>query len=125
MLEYVPGQCNIGPSEIRRRKVVALSGSIFSAITLVGFITTDVTRSARLSIFLPLMVASIGWAQSRRKFCLAYGFMGSFNFGKMGSLSRVSNPVERAADRSTALNILSTALGLALGGTLIVLALPL
>jgi hypothetical protein len=52
------------------------------------------------------MMASIGWVQSRKKFCLAYGFMGTFNFGKLGQLSRVSDKNALRADRSTAVKIL-------------------
>jgi hypothetical protein len=78
-----------------------------------------------LAIFIPLAVASIGWVQSRRKFCLAYGFMGTFNFGKLGRLSRVADSANRAADRKTALGILFQAGAYALIATAIVYALPL
>lgn len=125
MPEYASGTCNIGPGEIRRRQIVSLIGAIASAMALVGFIITNAPRGARLSIFFPLLVASIGWVQARRKFCLAFGFMGTFNFGKLGQLSRVTDPASRAADRSTALNILMTGVALALAGTLMVILIPL
>ncbi len=125
MPEYLPGSCNIGSGEIRRRQLVALGGLIFSVISLIGFISASVPRGARLSIFIPLLVTAVGWVQSRKKFCLAYGFMGTFNFGKLGEISRVSDPVARAADRATALGILGQSVGLALALTLVVFALPL
>jgi hypothetical protein len=123
--DYIPGACNIGKGEIRRRQVVALIGLALSISTLVTLISTDAPRGARLAIFIPLAVASIGWVQSRRKFCLAYGFMGTFNFGKLGQLSRVADTVSRAADRKTALSILFQAGSYALIATAIVYALPL
>jgi hypothetical protein len=123
--DYIPGACNIGKGEIRRRQVVALIGLALSISTLVTLISTDAPRGARLAIFIPLAVASIGWVQSRRKFCLAYGFMGTFNFGKLGQLSRVADTASRAADRKTALNILFQAGSYALIATAIVFALPL
>lgn len=123
MPDYIPGSCNIGAGEIRRRQFVAVIGLIFSAFALIGFITGGVPRNARLSIFFPLMIASVGWVQSRKKFCLAYGFMGTFNFGKLGQISRVADSASRAADRTTALVILGQASGLALVATLIVYAL--
>ena len=123
--DYIPGACNIGKGEIRRRQVVALIGLALSISTLVTFISTDAPRGARLAIFIPLAVASIGWVQSRRKFCLAYGFMGTFNFGKLGQLSRVADTASRAADRKTALSILFQAGSYALIATAIVYALPL
>ena len=123
--EYIPGSCNIGKGEVRRRQVVALAGAIISVTSLAGLIGTDAARSARFSLFLPLMIFSIGFVQSRKKFCLAYGLMGTFNFGGLGQISRVSDPISKKADRKTALTILAQSTALALGLTLATLALPL
>ena len=123
--EYIAGSCNIGTGEIRRRQVVALVGAAIYVTSLVGLISTDAARSARFSLFIPLMVFAIGFIQSRKKFCLAYGFMGTFNFGKLGQISRVSDPIEKTADRKTALTILAQSLALALGLTLATFVLPL
>jgi hypothetical protein len=121
---YIAGTCNIGEKEIRRRQFVALVGAILSLISLIGFILTDSTRSVRVGIFLPLMIAAVGFVQSRSKFCLAYGFAGTFNFGKLGDLSRVSDPVSKAADRATALRILTKSFLLAAIATAVVVVLP-
>ena len=123
--EYIAGSCNIGTGEIRRRQVVALAGAVISATSLVGLISTDAARSARFSLFIPLMIFAIGFVQSRKKFCLAYGFMGTFNFGKLGQISRVSDPISKKADRKTAITILAQSTALALGLTLATFALPL
>ena len=50
--------------------------------------------------------------------------MGTFNFGKLGQISRVSDPISKKADRKTALIILAQSTALALGLTLATLALP-
>ncbi len=123
--DYIPGSCNIGAGEIRQRQIVALIGLALSVATLVTLISTDAARGARLTIFIPLAVASIGWVQSRKKFCLAYGFMGTFNFGKLGQLSHVADSASRAADRKTALGILLQAGAYAAIVTAIIYALPL
>lgn len=123
--EYVAGSCNIGTGEVRRRQVVALAGAVISVTSLIGLIGTDAARSARLTLFFPLMVFAIGFIQSRKKFCLAYGFMGTFNFGKLGQISRVSDPIAKKADRKTALTILAQSILLALGLALATFALPL
>ena len=123
--EYVAGSCNIGKGEVRRRQVVALAGAVISVISLIGLIGTDATQSARLTLFFPLMVFAIGFIQSRKKFCLAYGFMGTFNFGKLGQISRVSDPIAKKADRKTAITILAQSVLLALGLTLATFLLPL
>lgn len=123
--DYIPGACNIGKGEIRRRQIVALIGLALSISSLITLISTNAPRGARLGIFVPLAVASIGWVQSRKKFCLAYGFMGTFNFGKLGQLSRVADSASRAADRKTALSILLKAGAYAAVVTAIIYLLPL
>ena len=123
--DYIPGTCNIGGDELRSRRIVAAVGLVLSLSALIIFIATDVSQSARLGIFIPLLVMSIGWVQSRKKFCLAYGFAGTFNFGKLGHLSRVSDPIARAADRRTALMIFAQSTLYAAVLTALVVALPL
>ncbi len=114
---YIPGTCNLGKAEVRRRQFVAFLGlalSIFSAFGL-----WQGSTLARLTIFLPLFVFAVGFVQSRRKFCMAYGFAGAFNLGRLGELSRVQDPADRVADRKTALSILGQAALLALALTLL------
>ncbi|ASY27436.1 hypothetical protein PHILAsVB114_01950 [Candidatus Planktophila limnetica] len=123
--QYIPGSCNIGKGEIRQRQIVALIGLAISISSLIALISTSAPRGARLGIFIPLAVASIGWVQSRKKFCLAYGFMGTFNFGKLGQLSKVADSASRAADRKTALSILIQSGAYAVVGTAIIYLLPL
>jgi hypothetical protein len=123
-IEYIPGNCNIGKGEVRRRQLVALVGLFFSVTTLLAFNTVDTPTEVRLGIFFPLMVASVGFVQSRSKFCLAYGFAGTFNVGKMGDIKRVASKEDRAADRKTALVILGKSFLLAALATAVVLVLP-
>jgi hypothetical protein len=123
-VQYIPGSCNIGKGEVRRRQMVALVGLFFSISTLLTFNTVDAPTEIRLGIFFPLMVASVGFVQSRSKFCLAYGFAGTFNVGKMGDIKRVASKENRAADRKTALVILGKSFVLAALATSVVLVLP-
>jgi hypothetical protein len=123
-MEYIAGSCNIGKGEIRRRQFVALIGLILIITTAAGLIGSDSAKSARFGVFVPALVFSVGFIQSRRKFCLAYGLMGIFNFGPLGKLSRVATPEDRSADRKTAISILAQALSLALTITLIIYLLP-
>jgi len=122
---YIPGTCNIGNGEVNRRRMVALIGLILSLSAIATFISTGAPRSARFGVFIPLLVMSVGSVQSRKKFCLAFGFAGTFNFGKMGEISRVSDPVARSADRRTALIIFAQSALYAVLLTLAVVALPL
>ena len=122
--EYIPGTCNIGASEVRSRQLVATVGFLLFITSSIALLGVDAPRGARLALFFPLMVASIGWVQSRKKFCLAYGFMGTFNFGKLGQLSRVSDKAAKRADRITAISILVQALIYAAAGTAVMYVLP-
>ena len=123
--EYVAGSCNIGKGEIRRRQTVALIGLFlifFSASTILG---TEQPRSVRLSIFLPAMIFAVGFVQARKKFCLAYGLAGTFNFGRLGSITKVQSEQDKKADRKTAINIFVQSALLAGAITLVFFALPL
>lgn len=104
---YIPGTCNLGKSEVRRRQFVAILGvglSLFSAIGL-----WSASLATRATLILPLFVFAVGYVQSRKRFCMAYGFSGLFNLGKLGQLSRVADPADRAADRKMAMKILGEA----------------
>ena len=103
---YVPGSCNIGPSEIKRRRIVMWLGCALSLVTLASYGQSHAGRMDRISIALPAFVFSIGFVQSRKKFCLAFGFMGAFDFGKVGVINKVANSEARSADRKTAINLL-------------------
>ena len=114
---YIPGTCNLGKAEVRSRQVVALVGFVISLILAIGLIASSAPQASGLTLFAPLMVSAVGFIQSRRKFCLAYGLAGTFNLGKLGQISKVANPEDKAADRKTALSILAQATALALGLT--------
>lgn len=122
---YIPGTCNLGKAEIRRRQIVAVIGLVLTLASFLGLVAADTANSARWSLFAPLMVFSIGFIQSRKKFCLAYGLMGTFNLGKLGDISRVQSPEDRRADRKTATIILLQGVLLALVLTVILVSIPL
>jgi hypothetical protein len=123
--EYIAGSCNIGNGEVRRRKFVALIGAAITLTTATTLFITDQSRVARLSIFIPAIIFAIGFVQSRKKFCLAYGLAGTFNFGGLGDVKRVQSEEDRKADRKTALSILTQSAMLAVAITAVVFALPL
>ncbi len=123
--EYIPGTCNIGKGEIRRRQLVAIFGLFLTTFSAATIIATDQSKNSRLSIFLPALIFSIGFVQSRRKFCLAYGLAGTFNFGKLGQISKVQSNEDRKSDRKTAVLILLQSAALAAFITAVFFVLPL
>lgn len=123
--EYVAGSCNIGKGEIRRRQIVALFGVFLTISSATALLATDQSRSSRFSIFLPALVFSIGFVQSRSKFCLAYGLAGTFNFDRLGKISKVQSAQDRKADRKTAIMIMLKSAALAAIITAVFFVLPL
>ena len=121
---YIPGTCNIGKSEIRRRQFVALFGAIGTIFGAVSMGHKYTSHSPRLWLFIPALVFSIGWIQSRKKFCLAYGYMGVFNFNKGRDTDRVISKDDLAADRATAFSILTQSIVLAFAITGMIYFLP-
>ena len=123
--DYIPGSCNIGKAEVKRRQIVAVFGLILMFISIVAITTSEQSRTARLSIFLPALIFSVGFIQSRSKFCLAYGLAGTFNFGKLGDISKVQSLEDKRADRKTASLILFKSIALAAAITAVFYLLPL
>ena len=123
--QYIPGTCNLGKDEIRSRQIVALFGLFLTISSVIGILVADQGRSVRFSIFIPAMIFSVGFVQSRSKFCLAYGLAGTFNFERLGKISRVSSVEDRRADRKTAIIILLKAAALAAVITVVFFVLPL
>lgn len=126
-LEYVAGACNIGPEEIARRQRAAQAGLI-ATIVLGGALVALGAPSGigpRLLIALPLTGAAIGWIQARRRFCMAYGLAGTFNFETIGNMSRVADPAALATDRRTALIIAAQGLAVGIVGAALFALLPL
>jgi hypothetical protein len=123
--EYIPGTCNIGKGEIRQRQMVALLGVFLTVSSATALLATDQARTSRLSIFVPALVFSIGFVQSRSKFCLAYGLAGTFNFERLGKITKVQSAEDRKADRKTAIVILLKSAALAALITAVFFALPL
>lgn len=121
---HQPGVCNIGPAEIRVRKMTAVLGLIL--ITAL-FIFLKVIKASRglysLEIF-PATLLTIGWIQARFRFCIYFGIRGLFNFGGLGkssSTETIDDAVFRAADRALALKLLARAVILALPITAILI----
>lgn len=123
--EYIPGTCNIGKGEIRQRQIVALFGIFLTIFSATALLATDQARTSRLSLFVPALVFSIGFVQSRSKFCLAYGLAGTFNFERLGKITKVQSAEDRKADRKTAIVILLKSAALAAIITAVFFALPL
>ena len=121
MSEYISGTCNIGPAEIKRRKQGAYLGGALYLIVSISLIASDASKSARLWVFLPAALFAVGYIQSKRKFCVAYGFLGIFNFEKLGHTTRIKVNQDLKADRKYAIKLSVQALLIAITLTLLII----
>ncbi len=123
MSQYQAGVCNIGGAEVAKRKQLSYVGGLIFILFLLTAVIQDFSLTQTSVAMAPAILFSVGFIQSRRKFCLAYGLMGTFNFAKIGTLTRIEDRDSLKADRGTAISILLQSLGLALLLTSIALAL--
>ncbi|MCE7736478.1 MAG: hypothetical protein GPJ54_16475 [Candidatus Heimdallarchaeota archaeon] len=80
--EYQAGVCNIGPSEIAKRKhnfYISLLGTIISFILLIFL---ELSQLWKLFIFVPLFITMVTYLQVRNKFCVTFGYLSVVNFGE-------------------------------------------
>ena len=106
MSDYVAGACNIGPAEIKRRRQGALIGALLFAFTTMLFVLTGAPTSTRVFVFIPALLFTVGIIQSRRKFCVAYGFLGVFSFERLGATKKITINQDLKADRKYAIKLL-------------------
>lgn len=102
---YESGVCNIGPDEIAHRLTLAHTGLLITLGFLALLIISHVALLARFSVALPAWGTAVAYLQAWRRFCVAFGALGVFNFGALGSTTRVEDPRQRARDRRRALEI--------------------
>ncbi len=122
---YVPGACNIGPWEIRRRRVSAIVAFVVAAALFAALLAVGAPAWIRLALIAPLWGGMISWLQARRHFCVAFAMGGLANFGD-GEASRrqVVDPVGRALDRRATALLLRDAFLVALLPTIVAVILP-
>lgn len=123
--EYVPGVCNIGPAEIRRRRQSGWLGLGATVVLWAAFFLFRVPAPWRLFLFLPSMIGATGFLQAGMHFCAGFGMRGVFNFGaEVGKTESVEQAEFRRKDQRKArsIGLLSALAGLvvAAAGFLIV-----
>jgi hypothetical protein len=113
--QYVPGVCNIGPSEIARRRRTGHVGLIVALVMLAALIAVDAPAPLRVFLFFPAALSAAGYLQAYLKFCAGFGQIGVFNFGDHGESIHVVDSGARSKDRMKAwqIGIASGLVGLA------------
>lgn len=104
---YIPGVCNIGSWEIRRRRAFALLAFGVAGIGLVLLLAIGASPAVRVILLLPVWGGMFSWLQARRRFCAAFAMGGIVNFGDGAGERRVVT--DPAAHREDLLAILRMA----------------
>ena len=113
---YIPGVCNIGPQEIRRRRRTGYVGTAITLAVFAGLVVVGAPPIARLVLFLPAAIAASGFLQAYLKFCAGFGQLGVFNFADdRSSMEHVIDKVARRKDvlKAWQIGIASGLIGLA------------
>jgi hypothetical protein len=101
---YVPGRCNLGATEIRRRY---RNGYLGLAIAIAVMIIIQLTEAYHLKwiFFFPIFYSLSGFIQARSKFCYWYGMQKVFSMTGRKILSKVTEDESIRKDRQTAWRI--------------------
>ena len=78
---YIPGVCNIGPAEVKLRKLSGIVGLSATIILFAVLLVGGFDGPWRLLIFFPAVIGASGYLQAAFHFCVRFGTMGLFNMG--------------------------------------------
>jgi hypothetical protein len=122
---YVAGACNIGKTEIRRRRTAAVAGLVASVAVLVAMIALGLPAWVRLFLIVPFWGTAIAWLQARRRFCVAFAMAGVSNFGDDASSVRtVADPAQRDLDRRAIVRLVRDGFLIAVVPTILAVVAP-
>ncbi|MBK7669680.1 MAG: hypothetical protein JNJ41_12135 [Bacteroidia bacterium] len=96
---YIPGACNIGHEEIKRRKKAAIFSIVLTITVIVLIFMLDANKIWRLTLFIPATSLGVSFQQWYFKFCVAFGIKGVFNFGDIGKTFSIDQKENYRKDR--------------------------
>ncbi|MDB5166927.1 MAG: hypothetical protein JWN26_72 [Candidatus Saccharibacteria bacterium] len=122
---YTPGVCNIGPAEIKTRKLSGTIGLYATVILFAIFMITGIASPWRLFLFIPATVSAMGYLQARFHFCVRFGTKGLFNMGTtLVAPETVEKAEYRQKDQRKAITIAGLSIGIGLVVALVVFLMP-
>lgn len=102
---YIPGQCNLGPEEIRRRMNIGWLGVVFTFLVVLILEIFDAPKLYRIIVLPTTGVALSGFLQARHRFCYLYGWRGVFSLAGRKKFEKVLDNADMKKDRNTAIQI--------------------
>ncbi len=111
--QYIPGVCNIGPAERRRRRMQGILALLVAAVWLAFLLITHAAWGWRVLLILPIAGAATGFLQDYYHFCAGFGMKGIYNvINSAGITDNVEMEEYRLKDRRKAMQILYLSLGI-------------
>lgn len=105
---YIPGVCNIGPAEIRMRRMTGYVGLAVTVALFVIFYIAPIDAAWRLIVFVPAVLAATGFLQAYLHFCAKFGMSGLFNVGDDMKEQHTVDQIEfRKKDQQKAISIIA------------------
>lgn len=108
--EYIPGVCNIGRTEVRRRQLIGWVGLAITVGAWIACSVLQVLPTWRLTLFVPASISATGFLQAAWRFCATFGMLGLTRFDSDGRTQSVKQAEFRRQDRRTALKIIALSL---------------
>jgi hypothetical protein len=122
---YIPGVCNIGPAEIKLRKLSGVVGLSATILLFAFFLVGGFDKPWRLLIFFPAVIGASGYLQAAFHFCVRFGTMGLFNMSStLEHQENVDQAEYRKKDQQKALKIGGLSGLIAAAVTVLVFILP-
>lgn len=123
---YVPGVCNIGPWEIRRRRLFGILGLAAGVALFVALTAKGAPPLARLVLLFPFWGGAFSWLQARRRFCAGFAMEGISNFGEGEATRRqVVDETAHRADMRAVMRMTRDSFVIGLAITAVALVIPL
>lgn len=122
--KYIPGVCNIGPAERRRRRLQGIGALLVAVVWLAFLLVIHAPWGWRVLLIIPIAGAATGFLQDYYHFCAGFGIKGIYNvINSAGITDDVEMEEYRLKDRRKALQILymSLATGIILTGIIVLI----
>ena len=94
---------NIGPLEVRKRFMMALTGAVAGLVMIVWLKQSEAPKVWRLFVFLPFFGGALGFLQAKTKLCVVYAQKNLRNMDR--GEEPVTNPVKMASIRQKSLGL--------------------
>jgi hypothetical protein len=108
MDRYIPGTCNIGKEEVKKRRNGMVFAAVLAIIIVAVLLFTHADKLWRFFIFFPLVSFAVGFQQTIFKFCVGFGLKGIFNFKDLGESITVEEAEMRRLDKAKATKMIVT-----------------